>query len=82
MDKLQVTGQNLGRVFSSRSDCMSAMNFFCYEAKQLNLKLKTWPKKLLGFLLLAFALPWVGTSKKIYYRATREELEFCQTIKF
>jgi hypothetical protein len=27
--------------------------FFCYEAKQPNLKLKTWPKQLLGSLSLA-----------------------------
>jgi hypothetical protein len=57
MDKLQLRGQNLGRVYSSKSDCMSAMHLFCYEAKQLNLKLKTRPKQLLGSLLLAFALP-------------------------
>jgi hypothetical protein len=57
MDKLQLTGQNLGRVFNSRSDCMSAMHLFCYEAEQLNLKLKTRPKQLLGSHPLAFALP-------------------------
>jgi len=36
---------------------MFAMNLFCYEAKQRNLKLKTRPKQLLGSLPLAFALP-------------------------
>jgi hypothetical protein len=36
---------------------MSTMHLFCYEAKQPNLKLKTWPEQLLGYLLLAFALP-------------------------
>jgi DNA phosphorothioation-dependent restriction protein DptG len=41
---------------------MFAMNLFCYEAKQLNLKLKTWPKQLLGSLPLAFALPAYGVS--------------------
>jgi hypothetical protein len=35
---------------------MSPMHLFCYEAKELILKLKTWPKQLLGSLLLAFAL--------------------------
>ncbi len=57
MDKLQLTGQNLGRVFNSRSDCMSALHLFCYEAKQPNLKLKTRPKQLLGSILLVFMLP-------------------------
>jgi hypothetical protein len=57
MDKLQLTGQNLGRVFNSRSDCMSGMHLYCYEAKQLNLKLKTQPKQLLGSLPIVFALP-------------------------
>jgi hypothetical protein len=56
MDKLQLTGQNLVRVFNSRSGCMCAMYFCCFEAKWPSLKLKTWPKQLLGFLPLAFAL--------------------------
>jgi hypothetical protein len=57
MDKLQLTGQNLGRVFNSRSGCMCAMPFRCYEAKQPNLKLKTQPEQLLGSLPIALALP-------------------------
>ncbi len=57
MDKLQLTGQNLGRVFNSRMGCMCGVPFCCYEAKQTNLKLKTRPKQLLGSLPLAFALP-------------------------
>jgi hypothetical protein len=40
MDKLQLTGQNLGRLFSSRSGCMCALHLCCYEAKWPNLKLK------------------------------------------
>jgi hypothetical protein len=36
---------------------MFVMHLFCYEAKQPNLKLKTRPKQLLGYLPLAFALP-------------------------
>jgi len=47
MDKLQLTEQNLGRLFNSRSGCMCAMHLFCYEAKQPNLKLKTRAKQLL-----------------------------------
>ncbi len=57
MDKVQLTRQNLGQVFDSRSGCMSAMHLCCYEVKRPNLKLKTWPEQLLGFLSLAFALP-------------------------
>jgi hypothetical protein len=47
----------MGRVFNSRSGCMYAICFCCYEAKQPNIKLETRPKQLLGSLLLAFALP-------------------------
>jgi len=38
---------------------MFVMHLFCYEAKQPNLKLKTWPKQLLGSLPIAFVLPAV-----------------------
>ncbi len=57
VDKLQLTGQNLGGVFNSRSNCMCAMRLCCFEAKWPSLKLKTRPKQLLGYLPLAFALP-------------------------
>ncbi len=57
MDKLQLTRQNLGRVFNFRNGCMCSLHLFYYEAKQPNLKLKTQNKQLLGYLLLAFALP-------------------------
>jgi hypothetical protein len=57
MDKLQLTGQNLGRVFNYTSDRMFVMHLFGYEAKLPNLKLKTRPKQLLGYLPLVFALP-------------------------
>jgi hypothetical protein len=56
MDKLQLKGQNLGRVFNFRSDCISAMHLFCCEAKQPNLKMKTLPKQLLDSIPLAFVL--------------------------
>jgi hypothetical protein len=36
---------------------MCAVHFSCYEAKWPSLKLKTWPKQLLGYLLLDIALP-------------------------
>jgi len=46
MDKLQLTGQNLGRVFSSKVGCMYAVHLCCYEAKLPSLKLKTRDKQL------------------------------------
>jgi hypothetical protein len=57
LGKLQLTGQNMGRVFNSRSGYMCVMHLYCYEAKWPNLKLKTRAKELLGSLLLAFVLP-------------------------
>jgi len=45
-DKLQLRGQNLGRVFNSRSGCLCAAHLCSYEAKQPRLKLKTRPKQL------------------------------------
>jgi hypothetical protein len=33
------------------------MNLVCFEAKRSDLKLKTQPKQLLGYLHLAFSLP-------------------------
>jgi len=65
MDKLQLAGRNLGRVFNCISGCMCPKHLLCYEAKQANLKLKIRPKQLLGSLLIAFALPglWFETKK-------------------
>jgi hypothetical protein len=57
MDKLQLTGQNLGRVFNSRSSRVHAQQLHFSEMKQPNLKLKTRPKQLLGSLPLLIALP-------------------------
>jgi hypothetical protein len=57
MDKLQLTGQNLGRVCNFRSGRVHAMHLHCYGVKLPNLKLKTRPKQLLGYLPLDIALP-------------------------
>ncbi len=57
MDKLHLTGQNLGRVFNSRSGRVHAIHSCCYWARLPDLKLKTWPKQLLGSLPLDIALP-------------------------
>jgi len=55
--KLQLTGQNLDRVFNSRSGCMCALHLCSNEAKRPHLKLETRLKHLLGSLSLAFVLP-------------------------
>jgi len=57
MDKLQLTGQNLGRVFNFRYGRVHAVHLLCYGVKLPNLKLKTLPKQLLGSLLLDVVLP-------------------------
>jgi hypothetical protein len=57
MDKPQLTGHNLGRVFNFRNGCVRATHFLRYRVKLLNLKLKTWPKQLLGCLPLDITLP-------------------------
>jgi hypothetical protein len=63
MDKLELTRQNLGRVFNSRSGYMCAMCLCCCEANWSNLKLKTWGKLLLGSLPVTFALRGHATCK-------------------
>ncbi len=50
MDKLQLPGRNLGRVFNSRSSCVRSAQLRCFETKLPNLMLKTWPRQLLGSL--------------------------------
>ncbi len=56
MDKLQLTGQNLGRVFNSRSCHLYVMHACGYRFKLPNLKLKTRPEQLSGYLTLDIAL--------------------------
>ncbi len=41
MDKLQLAGQNLGRVFNFRSGYFHALQLRYYQVKRYNLKLKT-----------------------------------------
>jgi hypothetical protein len=60
MDKLQLTGLNLGRVFNSRGGHVYAMHSCSYLSKLPNLKLKTRPKQLLGSLPLDIELPGRG----------------------
>jgi hypothetical protein len=57
MDKLKLTGLNQDRVFNSRLGCACTGHEIVHITKQPNLKLKTQPKQLLGYLQLAFARP-------------------------
>jgi hypothetical protein len=41
MDRLRLTGANMGRVFNCRSSCMHDINFHPFKAKLPSLKLKT-----------------------------------------
>jgi hypothetical protein len=50
-------GQNLGRVLNSRCSGACIGHAIVHITKQNNLKLKTQPIQLLGYLPLAFALP-------------------------
>ncbi len=52
MDKIGLTGQNLGRVFNSRSGCFHIMKKCCHQAKLSTLRLKTRTEQVLGLLLL------------------------------
>ncbi len=64
MDKLQLTGQNLGWVFNFRGGHLHAAHIWCYQVKLSNLKLKTRPWQLLGSLPLDSALPALSQCKK------------------
>ncbi len=59
MDKLWLTGQNLGRVFYSRSGCVRAMQLSCFETKRPSLKLKTRPKTTFKFSPIRYRIPRV-----------------------
>jgi hypothetical protein len=57
LDRLEQAGQNLGRVFNSRSGCIRSMKFFCCVIKLTNLKLKTRSKQHLRSLPLDITIP-------------------------
>ncbi len=68
MDKVQLTVQNLGRVFNSRSGRMKVVQLLFFEAKLPNLKLKTRPKQLLSYLPLDIMLPaWQQLKVTLHY---------------
>ncbi len=54
--KLQLTWQNLGRIFNTRCGYMCVMHLCCCESKWPNLKLKTWPEQF-SFSALSFCTP-------------------------
>jgi hypothetical protein len=62
MDKLKLTGPNLGRVFNSRLGRACICRAIARITKQSNVKLRTRPKQLLGSLPLALALHSNSTS--------------------
>ena len=57
MDKLQLKGQNMGRVFNFSLGRACTCCAIAYITEHPNLKLKIQPKQLLGYLPLAFVLP-------------------------
>jgi hypothetical protein len=46
MDKLELTGQNLGRVFNFSSGCVHALLLYFFETKLPNLKVAQTPSRL------------------------------------
>jgi hypothetical protein len=52
MDKQHPKGHNLARVFNFRSGNLHAAHLWCCRVKLPTLKLKIWPKQLLGSLPL------------------------------
>jgi hypothetical protein len=76
MDKLQPTGQNLGRVFNLRFDHLHAEHFWCYQIKLPNLNSKTRHKLLLGSLPLVIALP----GKSVFESYSQTHLQIERTV--
>jgi hypothetical protein len=63
MDKLKLTGQNWAE-FSTLDEAVLAYAMQLHSSlKQPNLKLKTRPKQVLGYLMLAYGLPVVSFRK-------------------
>jgi hypothetical protein len=66
MDKLQLKGQKQGRVFNFRFGNLHAEHFWCSQVKLPNLKLKSRPKQLLGYLPLVIMFPGQCNCLKTY----------------
>ncbi len=57
MNKLQLRGWHLGRVFNFRNARGYVLYFLCYRVKLPSIKLKTQPEQLLSSLPFDIALP-------------------------
>ncbi len=57
MEKLQLTGQNLGRLFNFRNGHLHAAHLWHYRPKRPSLKLKARPKQPLVSVLLDVTIP-------------------------
>ncbi len=60
MDKLKLTGQNLGRFFNSICVCSFVLQAIMVITKTAWIKVEKQPQQLLGYLLFAFMLPGQG----------------------
>ncbi len=70
MDKLQLTGQNLGQVFNFRNGHVHVAHFLCYGVKLPNLKMKQSTMTFSREELLGFGLPANIRLGRKYARAT------------
>jgi hypothetical protein len=68
MDKLKLTGRNLGRVFHSRLSRSCTGHAIVHITKKPNLNLKSQPKQLLGSLPLSFALHSLSNRKTLIFK--------------
>ncbi len=81
MNKLQLTGQNLGRAGNSRRDRVYAIQLHFSETKQTNLKLITWNKQLLGYLIIDIVLPYYNHNTLIVQASILRLLIIIMTIE-
>ena len=73
MDKLQLTGRYLGRVFNFSFGHLHAVHFWCYQVKLPNLKLITSREQLLASLPLIIVLHrWVS------YSTSKQKMAQCR----
>jgi hypothetical protein len=84
MDKLKVTGRNLGRVFNSSLRHASICRAIVCGTKQPNLKMKIWPKLLLGSFPLTFAFPIVKYLRLLggAYKVAKNRVDMDASFQF
>jgi len=83
-DKLKLTGQNLVQILKFRRDCLHVIQSYYLETKLPDLKLKTRPKQLLGYLRVDIALPdlsFITNRKDITILATKPWTWFLQDFQ-